>query len=719
MPPLRRHVALLATLALAACTGRDGSPDDFRSLQLDLLAAPEAVTCAPGTGWSSAEQGGWEFRGLAEVGCWLDEGAPRELRFRFRTLPPTDRHAFRLSWDGAPLGDEPVWAGEELGLEVPADRLRPGRHHLTVERARLPGDSREPANRFETLAVRAGSGPERVLDPGDAGRLHRLADHLLHGATGAGELRTAGWLLAGPVSFEVELPAGQARRLRASPENLSGTPAILRIEVGQEVRSVALAPGERGRLDVPVPPGAARVRLAAEGAADGLLLFGAPRLGAAGEDARNRARPPIVLVTLDTTRRDALGAYGAPAGATPHLDRFAETATVYEDAVSTTSWTLPSHVSMFTGLYPSRHGLGVSRHRLPDEMPTLAGLLRERGYTPVGVAGGVVMAHGLGGARDFLVYRDPLDGRQTPGDRITDFALELLDETEGETPFLFVNYFDPHTPYEAPAGFQERAGVPEARAALRSPVWRRVATGHRPAWGRLVAGKAELTDAGLAWLRAVYRAEVAFMDQELGRLFAELERRGLWDDAVIAVVADHGELLGEGGYLTHGTRLDPELVEVPLLVKRPGQRRGRRVPGVVSVTDLFPTLLEAAGAAAPPGDGVRLGRAPASIDGSPRHALFEEHASRVHPLGRAHLRIAYHLWGYHGTGRRAVVWEGGAECRRRGGDGSWRPEPCPENGSRLLAALLDALGEPPAGAAEEAGELAEDRRADLEALGYL
>jgi hypothetical protein len=313
-----------------------------------------------------------------------------------------------------------------------------------------------------------------------------------------------------------------------------------------------------------------------------------------------------------------------------------------------------------------------------------------------------------------------VDGLETPADRVTDLALELLDETAGEVPFLFVNYFDPHHPYRAPAAFQEEAGVPEARAALRSPAWRRAAAGDGEAWERLLAGDAPLTETGLAWLSAVYRAEVAFMDRELGRLFAELERRGLWDEALVAVVADHGELLGEGGRLTHSFRLDPELVEVPLLVKAPGQRRGRRVAGVVSVADLFPTLLAAAGAAAPPGDGRALEPRSGGRDPEPRHVLFEEHASRVHPLPPGDpLYVADHLWGYQGAARRAVVWRGGAECRRRGGDGAWRGAGCPDDGSRLLAALLEALGEPPAGAAAEAGELSDDQRAALEALGYL
>ncbi|HUF79461.1 MAG TPA: sulfatase [Thermoanaerobaculia bacterium] len=719
----RRFLGLIACagLTLAACAGGDeraaGEP-----LPLGRLVAPEPVTCAPSSDWSPAPDDGWEFRGIAELACWLDEPAPERLGFRLRPRPPTGRDWFRLAWDGRPLEDGPRRAGPELAVEVPGSLLGPGRHRLTVERYRLQGDSRRPGNVFDPIEVSAGAAPVRRLESREAARFHRLADFLLLGATGSGGLNTAGWLAAGPGSFELALPPGSERgperRLRMLPENLSAAPAELRVEVDGEVHAVDLGTGERGRLEVPVPRGAERLRLAAAGAADGLFLFGAPRwVAVAREPFMEPPPPPIVLITLDTTRRDALGAYAGSDSVTPTLDRLAAVSTVFEEAVSTTSWTLPAHVSMFTGLYPSRHGLGVHRRFLPDAMPTLAGLLRWRGYAPVGVAGGLLMAARLGGARDFLLYRDPAGGIESSAEEVTDHALELLEETEGEVPFLFVNYFDPHHPYAAPAPFRERAGEPQARDRIGSEVWRRAAAGDGHAWRRLVAGEAELSEDGLAWLRAAYRAEVAAMDHQLGRLFAELERRRLWDDALIAVVADHGELLGESGYLTHGFRLDPELVEVPLLIKAPGQRRGRRVSGVVSVTDLFPTLLDAAGVQAPPVDGRALDRA-ADLRGSRRsRVLFEEHVSRIHPLDVEHLRLAYHVWGFQGAGRRAVAWDGGAECARRDADGAWRTEPCA--GERLLAALQRLLGPPSAEAAAAAGELAEDRREALEALGYL
>lgn len=704
--------ALFLLLALAVLTGcGEDPPGRPGPLPAGRLVGSDPVACGMSRDWSAAEDGrGWELRGIAEIPCWLGDAAPEGLTFRLVPDAETEDHRFRLLWDGEPLGADPATAGAALVVEVPEERLTPGSHSLTLEQAHRRGDGGDQRHVFTSVQVSAGASSSD-LGVADADRLHYLADFLLFGSTGADDLKVDGVLLDGPGSAELELPTGPGRRLRLRPENASSAPAHFRVEVDGAVHGVAVEPHGRGRLEVALPAGADRVTLAVEGSPRGLFLLGAPRLVA---DERPRGVPPVILITLDTTRRDALGAYGAPPGSTPNLDRFAETATVYDAAVSTTSWTLPSHASMFTGLYPSRHGAGVSRRWLPPEPPNLARLLRARGLVPLGVAGGLMTSHQFGMGRDFAFYRNPRGGRQTPGDQLTDLAVGLLDETRGETPFLFANYFDPHAPYAAPEPFPGRSGVPAARSALRDPLWRRAAEGDRRAWAKLVIGEGPHTEAGLAWARAAYRAEVAFMDHQVGRLFDALRRRGLWDDALVVVVSDHGELLGDHGYLTHGYRLDAELVEVPLLVKEPGQREGRRSGALVSVADLFPTLLAIAGVEAPASDGRPLGRP----DPQRRHVLFEEHRSRVHPLVVDSLRIAGHLWGLQGRRVRQVVWEGGAQCQRRSADG-WRTGPCPGDPERVLSALQQVLGTPPGDAAEVAGELSEKQREALRALGYL
>ncbi|MFP3940720.1 MAG: sulfatase [Thermoanaerobaculia bacterium] len=702
---------LLAGVLLAGCgTGGEGAGGP---LTTGRVVTGAQVLCGMSRDWTPREDGqGWEFRGIAEIPCWVAEAPTGGLTVRLTAAGGTEEHLFEARWDDAPLGPADRRAGAELVLEVPPESLGPGRHLLTLERRYRPEDREQPENRFRRVqAVPRGSGSGGVLAPAEADRLHHLADFLSLGSSGLGTLKMDGWLVDGPGTLDVELPPGPERRLRLRPENASAAAARVSVEVAGQRRHLELPPGEQQAVEVPVPAGAERVRLAVEGLRDGLVLLGAPRLVPPERPTR---LPPIVLVTLDTTRRDALGAYGAPPGSTPTLDAFAETATVYDTAVSTTSWTLPSHVSMFTGLYPSRHGAGVSGRRMRDDLPNLARLLRQRGYVPVGLAGGVMMGHHFGAGRDFALYQDPLRGRRTDAARLTDLALELLDGLRGETPFLFVNYFDPHAPYDAPRAFQEQRGVPEARAALEHPAWRRAARGQQRWWNTLVEGEAPLTEAGLTWARAAYAAEVAFMDRELGRLFAGLREHGLWEDALVVVVSDHGELLGEWGYLTHAYRLDPELVEVPLLIKRPGQREGSRSGLLVSVVDLFPELLAAAGVTPPASDGVALTGAAEDR----RHVLFEEHVSRIHGLQSDHLRIAKHLWGLQNRGTRQVVWQGGGECAGKGPDG-WELRPCSGDPQAVLEALLGILGHPFERGGEVAGELGEEQREMLQALGYL
>lgn len=178
------------------------------------------------------------------------------------------------------------------------------------------------------------------------------------------------------------------------------------------------------------------------------------------------APPNIVLVSLDTTRADHLGAYGYKGGTSPELDRFAERAVTYERAYATSSWTLPTHASMFTGLLPMQHGaqsvpegpnrsLGYGVRPLAESFTTLAELLADAGYRTAAVIGGPALRSELGLAQGFEFYDDDLSG---PGARfhgkraeqVADAAIELVGRFGSEPWFLFVNFFDPHAPYNPP-----------------------------------------------------------------------------------------------------------------------------------------------------------------------------------------------------------------------------------------------------------------------------
>ena len=738
--PLARGGRWLSLSVIALAALRCGAPNPTPWAALPRgdgdLVTPRAVVCAPGRRFQPTDSGGWKFVARASVFCRVTRTPDGPLTLRLR--PATADTEVELQWEGetvtptrpAASGTPPGTPPDVLEMSVPPEELPSGLYELVL-RPHPPG-SPEPVP-FDGLEIVLG-GRTTPLRPEHREQSLRLLDFLLHGITGGGKEKWGGWLFDGSGRTTLELGDGGPVRLHLPVENLSSGPAtftaVATADAGETV-SAEVAAGARDRLTLEVKRGDREIELAVsgrdeggeEGSDHGLFLWRAPRIEplSAGRE-RAFAPPPLVLITLDTTRRDALGVYGAPPEVTPVLDELARHATVYDRAATTTSWTLPSHSSMFTGLYPSHHGVGVRRADSLEPEVTLAELLRGRGYFSAGFAGGALCASRFGLARGFQIYRDP-DAFETRGDRLTDYALALLEEHagggkgHGSSPlFLFVNYFDPHAPLQAPEELQARMGVPALRDALAgSPVWQRIAAGQK-GWEEVVKEDGSVREAGRELARALYLAEVAFMDAQVGRLLDGLRRHGLYDEAMIVVVADHGELLGEGGYYGHAGRLDPELVEAPLLVKHPHQTEPERVTSLVSVMDVFPTLLEAAGLEPPASDGSPL---PRVGEPGPDRSLvfFEEHESIVHPLP-PDLRIAGHVYGIQGWRTRRVVWPQGQDCARREEEG-WRAEPCRGDARETLARIQQVLGKPQTESSDQGRGMSEQDREALEALGYL
>ncbi|MEL6905555.1 MAG: sulfatase, partial [Planctomycetota bacterium] len=296
-----------------------------------------------------------------------------------------------------------------------------------------------------------------------------------------------------------------------------------------------------------------------------------------------RVPPLVVLVSLDTVRADELSCYGGPEGASPVLDAFAAVATRYERCISTAPWTLPSHASMFTGLFPSEHGAhsflpqdgyrGDNVFALHPSYETLAEALGARGYRcGAFVANSIYLRPGLGLEAGF----DPWDVRRNRAEVLTGRALEWLDGVgAGERPaFLFLNYLDAHRPY--------RTGDPEdrARARLDELIEAVMVEGGEPgALGRDVA--------------ALHQKAVTLLDAELARLFDGLKERGLFDRAVVVVTADHGEAFGAHGVVEHSKDVYEDLVRVPLVVKESRQTEGAVRTELASAVDV-PGLVAAA-----------------------------------------------------------------------------------------------------------------------------
>jgi len=285
----------------------------------------------------------------------------------------------------------------------------------------------------------------------------------------------------------------------------------------------------------------------------------APSDGAAGSGASGP--PSILLVSIDTTRADRLGCYGYAHAGTPEIDRLAREGTVFENAFTPAPITLPAHASLLTGRFPHRHGArdnGI--YRLVDDVPTLGEGLQAAGYQTAAVVGAAVLDRHYGLARGFGVYDDEVHRAglaiaERDAAAVTERALAIAGELSGPA-FLFVHYFDPHAAYQPPPRFADRGS---------------------------------------------YQGEIAYVDEQIGRLRRGLERLGGWSSALVVITADHGESLGEHGEATHGVFLYQSTLHVPLMLAGPGWPAGERVKAPASLVDVAPTLLAAARARAPDG----------------------------------------------------------------------------------------------------------------------
>jgi arylsulfatase A-like enzyme len=282
--------------------------------------------------------------------------------------------------------------------------------------------------------------------------------------------------------------------------------------------------------------------------------------------AEVRGPRSAVLVTLDTTRADALSCYGNPEATTPHLDALAREGVVFDAAHTVVPLTLPAHVSMLTGLFPPRHGLRDNgAGALPESAETLATRAQAAGLATAAFVSSVVLDEDFGLARGFARYSVPerrgaaerAHGAERPARATIDAALAWLAEQDPARPFfLWVHLYDPHHPYAPPAEFAGRFSSP-------------------------------------------YLGEVAALDHELGRLFAALRARASWDETFVLALSDHGEAFGEHGEVSHGVYCYQTTLRIPWIARWPASARtrapGTRTDELVSVVDVAPTLVEALG----------------------------------------------------------------------------------------------------------------------------
>ncbi|MEQ1504481.1 MAG: sulfatase-like hydrolase/transferase, partial [Myxococcota bacterium] len=267
-------------------------------------------------------------------------------------------------------------------------------------------------------------------------------------------------------------------------------------------------------------------------------------------------------MTIDTLRADHVGAYGDAEARTPNLDRLAASGTTFTRAYASTPLTMPSHATIMTGKYPPMHGVRDNGDfALGEDQVTLAERFHDAGYATLAVTSAFPMRRRWGFAQGFDEYREPktpvrsgshIDQRSA--DESIDEALNALAEVDVTQPvFLWVHLYDPHFPYDPPAE-----------------------------WAKQFPGQP-------------YDGEIAFVDDELGRLLVAWEMRFGSERSVVAVTAPHGESLGDAGENTAGFLLNDSTLRVPLIVRGPGMPLGTRVNDPVGLVDLMPTLLDLAG----------------------------------------------------------------------------------------------------------------------------
>ncbi len=326
--------------------------------------------------------------------------------------------------------------------------------------------------------------------------------------------------------------------------------------------------------------------------------------------------PNVLLICVDTLRADHLSLYGYRKVTSPAIDAWArDRAMTFQTAVAPSPWTLPSHVSMLTGLDAVKHGVNYLETSISPDLPTLTGLLRNAGYRTAAVTGGGFLGPGYGFERGFDRFRwwpgqsGSRDELEAHGER----ALEWLDELSDRPFFLFFHTYETHSPYHRREPFftafggrlEDLGAEPLSTRPEAGPETAGFRHDHHLSWAGGGSASAQTVDP--ATLAALYDGGIAHVDTVVGRLLERLRLLDLAADTIVVLTSDHGESLGEHGLVAHGNLYDDNLL-VPLVISYPRRlTAAKRVHQQVRSIDLLPTVLALAGVEAPPGlDGTSL-----------------------------------------------------------------------------------------------------------------
>ena len=310
----------------------------------------------------------------------------------------------------------------------------------------------------------------------------------------------------------------------------------------------------------------------------------------------------VLVITIDTLRPDRLGCYGYGRPTSPRIDELAARSVLFEQVVCSSPQTLPSHTSIFTGLHPRTHKAISHESVVADEVTTLAEILKDRGYRTTAFISSHVLDSKYGLNQGFDRYwqvnqvmrpKQREIAQQRGLDPTTNEVLSWLEENASTRFFAWIHWFHPHRPYAPPLELRPRfvgdyLGDANSSTEFLMNVWR---------------DEIDLPAEDVRYLSQLYDGEIAFTDEQVGRVLDALNVLGISDKTIIVLTADHGEMLYEHEfYFGHDIALYEECIMIPLIVSHPGLGvTPKRLPGLVQSIDIFPTLLGFLGIGCPAG----------------------------------------------------------------------------------------------------------------------
>ena len=313
--------------------------------------------------------------------------------------------------------------------------------------------------------------------------------------------------------------------------------------------------------------------------------------------------PNVLLIVMDCVRAGHLSCYGYQRPNTPCIDELAGSSVVYEQAISPSDWSLPAHASIFTGLYPSKHGAHDEHRFLSADVPTMAEVLSNLGYRTIGGCLNAYVDRATGLDRGFQIFynsqsyktrsllRYNLDRIWAKLTSTTDQGARWINkqlyrelQRDDRPWFVFAQYLEPHAPYQIPRPYRNRY--------LNNGLSFKQAMAVNQDYDRYLAGAVEMDGTDFEIFTALYDTQIAYLDSRIGQLIDFLKRSKMLDNTLIMITADHGENLGEHQLMGHRFCLYDTLLHVPLIIHYP---RGTVVPGrvrrQVQTHDLLPTVL--------------------------------------------------------------------------------------------------------------------------------